>query len=88
MHRTLFKVYSNLSQPSYEIAYNLRSHSDFVIPKVKTVYKGLSYFGPIIWNLISTEVKHRDSIANFSKKIRKGNLIVVLVEKIMQTIHT
>ena len=54
----LYKVYSNLSQIIFSDLfvrnhsnYNLRSHSDFVIPKVKTVYKGsesLRYFGPII----------------------------------------
>ena len=41
----LYKVYNNLSQTVFselftknEISYNLRLHSDFVIPKVKRVY--------------------------------------------------
>ena len=54
--------------------YNLRSQSDFVIPELKTMYKGsnsLRYFGPIIWNLISKEIKYSDSLDSFIPKIRQ-----------------
>ena len=54
--------------------YNLRSQSDFVIPEVKTVYKGSSsprYFGPIIWNLIPIEIKYSDSFDSFIPKMRQ-----------------
>ena len=63
----LYRVYNNLSQTIFNELfvgnhsnYNLRSQSHFVIPEVKTVYKGsnsLRYFGPIIWNLIPTEIE-------------------------------
>ena len=71
----LYKVYNNLSQTIFSelfgknhINYNLRSQSDFVIAKVKTVYKGSNsrrYFGPIISNLISKERKYSDSLDSF-----------------------
>ena len=57
-----------------ENPYNLRSQFDFTVPKVKTVYKGfnsLRYFGPIIWNLVPTEIKYCDSLENFTTKIRQ-----------------
>ena len=54
----LSKVHNNLPQTIFgdllvrnPINYNLRSQLDFVIPQVKTVFKGsnsLQYFGPII----------------------------------------
>ena len=54
----LYKVFSGQSQIIFSdlferknINYNLRSQPDFVIPQVKSVYKGLNslrYFGPII----------------------------------------
>ena len=56
------------------INYNLRSQRDFVIPQVKTVYKGsnpIQYFGPIIWNLIPKEMKNCDTLASFISKIRQ-----------------
>ena len=71
----LYKVYNNLSQTIFSelfgknhINYNLRSQSDFVIAKVKTVYKGSNsrrYFGPIISNLIFKERKYSDSLDSF-----------------------
>ena len=56
------------------INYNLCSQPDFVIPQVKSVYKGsnsLRYFGPIIWNLILKEIKNCDTLASFISKIRQ-----------------
>ena len=77
----LHKVCNNLSQTNFSglfarnhSNYNLRSQSDFVIPEVKTVYKGsksLRYFGPIIWNLIPKEMKYSASLASFIPKIQQ-----------------
>ena len=77
----LYKVFSGQSQTIFSdlferknINYNLRSQPDFVIPQVKSVYKGLNslrYFGPIIWNLIPGEIKNCDTLASFVSKIRQ-----------------
>ena len=77
----LYKVFSGQSQMIFSdlferknIKYNLRSQADFVIPQVKSVYKGsnsLRYLGPIIWNLIPKEVKNCDTISSFVSKIRQ-----------------
>ena len=56
------------------ISYSLRSQPDFVIPQVKTVYKGsnsLRYFGPIIWSLIPKKIKSCDTLASFISNIRQ-----------------
>ena len=47
--------------------------SDFVIPQIKTVFKGsnsIRYYGPVIWNLIPAEMKSVDSLETFKSKIR------------------
>ena len=77
------ELYNNLPQTIFSELfvrnhgnYNLRSQSNFVIPEVKTVYKGsnsLRYFGPIIWNLIPKEIKYSDSLDSFIPKIRQWN---------------
>ena len=77
----LYKVFSGQSQTIFSdlferknINYNWRSQSDFVIPQVRSVYKGLNslrYFGPIIWNLIPKEIKNCDTLASFESKIRQ-----------------
>ena len=77
----LCKVFSGQSQTIFSdlferknINYNLRSQPDFVIPQVKSVYKGLNslrYFGPIIWNLIPKKIKNCDTLASFVSKIRQ-----------------
>ena len=77
----LYKIFSGQSQTIFSdlferknINYNLRSQPDFVIPQVKSVYKGsnsLRYFGPIIWNLIPKEIKNFDTLASFVSKIRQ-----------------
>ena len=56
------------------INYNLHSQPDFVILKVKTVYKGsnsIRYFGPIMWSLMPKEVKNCDTLASSISKIRQ-----------------
>ena len=72
------KFYNNLSQAIFSelfvenhINYNLHSQSDFVIPKVKTVYKGFNsiwYIGNVIWNLMLKEIKYSDSLDSFTCK--------------------
>ena len=77
----LYKVFSGQSQTIFSdlfkrknIYYNLHSQPDFAIPQVKYVYKGsnsLRYFGPIIWNSITKEIKNCDTLASFVSKIRQ-----------------
>ena len=77
----LNKVFSGQSQTIFSelferknINYNLRSQPDFVIPQVKSVYKGsnsLRYFAPIIWNLIPKEIKNCDTLASSVSKSRQ-----------------
>jgi len=77
----MYKVFSGQSETIFSelferkhISYYLRSQPEFVIPQIKTVYKGsnsIRYFGPIIWNLIPKEIKSCETIASFSSKIRQ-----------------
>ena len=77
----LYKVFSGQSQTIFSdlferknINYNLHSEPDFVILKVKTVYKGsnsIRYFGPIMWSLMPKEVKNCDTLASSISKIRQ-----------------
>ena len=51
--------------------YNARVKFDFVIPQIKTVFKGsnlIRYYGPVIWNLIPAEMKYVDSLETFKVK--------------------
>ena len=53
--------------------YYLLSKSDFVIPRVRTVFKGsssISKYGPIIWNLVPREIKCLDTLESLKSKIR------------------
>jgi len=53
---------------------NLRSQMDFYAPLVKTVYKGedsLRYLGPLIWNIMPTELKYSTSLHIFKNEIKK-----------------
>ena len=77
----LYKVFSGQSQTIFSdlferknISYNLRSQPDFVIPQVKTVYKGsnlFQYFRSIIWSLIPKEITNCDTLPSFISKIRQ-----------------
>ena len=77
----LYKVFTEQSQTIFSdlferknISYSLRSQPDFIIPQVKTVYKGsnsLRYFGPIIWSLIPKKIKSCDTLASFIRNIRQ-----------------
>ena len=77
----LYKVCNNISQTILgelftrnNNGYYLRSKSDFVIPQICTVLKGsnsIRYFGQIIWNLITEELKSITSLNIFKKEIRR-----------------
>ena len=68
----LYKVFIGQSQTIFidllerkNINYNLLSQPDFVIPKVKSVYKGsnsIRYIGPIVWSLMLKEIKSCDTL--------------------------
>ena len=77
----LYKVYKNIA-PSIlsdlfvknSNGYCLRSKSDFVIPHIRTVYKGansIRYLGPVIWNIIPKEIKSAENLEIFKNRIRK-----------------
>ena len=63
----MFRVFKNLSSPIisglFEVRennYNLRNHSYFLIPTVKTVYHGsesIKNLGSRIWNLVPDNLK-------------------------------
>ena len=77
----LYKVYNNLAHSIFRDLfkrnsnpYNTRLQSDFVIPRINTVLKGsnsIRYYGPVIWNLIPSEIKYVDSLETFKREIRK-----------------
>ena len=77
----LYKVYHNIAQTIFSDlflrnnnTYNTRVKSDFVIPQIKTVFKGsnsIRCYGPVIWNLITAEMKYVDSLETFKSKTRK-----------------
>ena len=53
---------------------NLHSQNDFVLPQVRTEFCGkgtLRYLGPLIWNIIPSEIKNVSSLNEFKKQIRK-----------------
>ena len=73
----LYKVFIGQSQTIFidllerkNINYNLLSQPDFVIPKVKTVYKGPNSIR-YIWSLMLKEIKSCDTLASFISKIRQ-----------------
>ena len=52
----------------------LRSQNDFALPQVRTESCGkgaLRYLGPLIWNIIPSEIKNLPSLNEFKKQIRK-----------------
>ena len=65
------------------VNYNFCSKSNFVIPHVKTVYKGsdsLRYFGPMIWNLIPNELNIAIYLIIFYVKLGSENAVLALVD--------
>ena len=72
--------------------YYLLSKSNFVIPQIRTGLKrsnSVRYFGRIIWNLISEELKNMTSLNIFKKKkLDDGKLKTVHVEFVEITFGT
>ena len=76
----LYKTKENLAAPimheifeQRNIQYNLRSQTDFQLGSVKTVncdLRALKYLGPKIWNIVPSEIKHSESLAQFKMKIK------------------
>ena len=57
-----------------EHRYNLRQHSQFFRPLVKSVYhrtESLSYLGPKFWDIFPNIYKNTDSLDKFKKAIKK-----------------
>ena len=64
----LFTVHHYNIQTLIINTYNTRVKSDFVIPQIKTVFKGsnsIRCYGPVIWNLITAEMKYVHSLETF-----------------------
>ena len=80
----MFKVSNKLTIPLMnEIfvkrnnAYNLRKPSEFVRPKVHSVFHGkesISYLGPQIWDMIPVEMKNLKTISAFKKEVKNWKL--------------
>ena len=75
----LYNMYNNVSQTilgklfTGNNVYYLHSKSDFDILQIRTLLKGsisITYFGLIIWNLISEELKNITFLNIFKKEIR------------------
>ena len=78
----LYKVKNNLTptllceifklKPT--LPYDLRTVSDFEIPKVRTVNFGtesISYIGPKLWETVPSSIRELDSLDSFKKSIKK-----------------
>ena len=86
----IYKVMHNLSEGIIfnEIftarTYNgpsLRAQSKLQPPHVNSVNNGensLRFFGPIVWNILPTSIKNIDSLHDFKRLIKNGNLLIVL----------
>ena len=80
----MFKVSNKLTIPLMnEIfvkrnnAYNLRKPSEFVRPKVHSVFHGkesISYLGPQIWDMIPVEMKNLKTISAFKREVKNWKL--------------
>ena len=72
----MYKVKNGLSP---EIVANLftlksRGNSDFVVPQVKTVNKGVEtirYRGPLTWDIVPEEIRNAESLSIFKNKIKE-----------------
>ena len=67
----------------HEHPYNLRHNAHFLQPFVNPVHcgtKNTSYLGLKIWNMVSDTYENIDSLYNFKKVIKNGNLKTVHTE--------
>ena len=80
----MFKVSNKLTVPLMnEIfakrnnAFSLRKSSEFVRPKVHSVFHGkesISYLDPQIWDMIPVEMKNLTAISAFKREVKKWKL--------------
>ena len=52
----------------------LRSKTDFFVPRVNTVFKGddsLRHLGPLIWKIVPDRLKILPSLSSFKSEIKK-----------------
>ena len=66
------KIFSDLFQIKNN-RYCLRSNSNLQRPNIQSVYNGensLSYYAPIMWDLVPMEIKNSNSLEIFIRKIR------------------
>ena len=76
----MFKALNNLSTPDFselfqlnESLFDLRSNGPqkLCIPNIISLRFGKSsvrYFGPVIWNSISAEIRNANTLSSFKKK--------------------
>ena len=70
------ELIKELILPNRQRRYELRKNSDFAVPIVKSVHKGLeglSYLGPKIWELLPLQIKETETFSQFKAKIKKWN---------------
>ena len=72
----MYKVKNGLSPEIMTDIFTLktRGNSDFVIPQVTTVNKGIEtirYRGPLTWDLVPDEIKQAESLSIFKDRIKK-----------------
>ena len=72
----MYKVKNGLSPEIMTDIFTLktRGNSDFVIPQVTTVNKGIEtirYRGPLTWDLVPDEIKQAESLSIFQDRIKK-----------------
>ena len=72
----MYKVKNGLSPKIMADLFTLKSHgnSDFVIPQVKTVNRGIEtirYRGPLTWDLVPEEIKQSESLSIFKDRIKE-----------------
>ena len=71
----MYKVKYNLCPKPIQELFTpaIRGNSDWVLPKVKTVNKGIEtirYRGPKTWKLVPVEIKNSKSLSVFKVKIK------------------
>ena len=72
----MYKVKNGLSPKILADLFTLktRGNGDFVIPKVKTVNRGIEtirYRGPLTWELVPENLKEAESLSMFKEKIKE-----------------
>ena len=71
----MYKVKHNLCPKPFQELFTpaIRGNNDWVIPKVRTVNKGVEtirYRGPKTWELVPVEIKISKSLSSFKEKIK------------------